>query len=137
MRKQRKSPRKGAVLICVLTCMLVAMSLVATAIQMSIRSRRECKMAQQMRQTELLADAGQSRAIASLLDASEYVGESWRPKLEITSLGKATVEIAVVQEAPLARVIVTAKLQSTESALSITQRTRTFTVQLSNLTAVE
>lgn len=51
--------------------MLVAMSLVATAIQMSIRSRRECKMAQQMRQTELLADAGQSRAIASLLDASK------------------------------------------------------------------
>lgn len=134
---KNKQLRSGAVLICVLTCLLVAMSLVATAIQMSVRSRRECRVSQHLRQADLLADAGQSRAIWHLQHDSNYQGDFWRPTLESSHFDSAEVEIVVDRQDAIADVTVTAKLQSSLSAIGSAQRTRKFTVQLSQLTKAE
>ncbi|MDZ4849601.1 MAG: hypothetical protein SGI77_09920, partial [Pirellulaceae bacterium] len=92
--KQRSHPtRLGSFLICVLVCLLVSISLIATSIQISMRSRRECTQSRIMRQTSLLVDAGFSRAIEQLEADDEYRGETWKPTISTLGLDGISVEI--------------------------------------------
>lgn len=90
----KNASRRGAVLICVLACILVSTTLAATTIHATLRSRREHKTLLQLRQTEYLLEAGVKRAISSFRKSREYTGETWH--IPTSVLGKpAAVTISV------------------------------------------
>ncbi len=151
-RSIRRQRRSGALIICVLVCMLVAVTLVGTAAQLALRSRREVRTQQQMLQTELLLDAGVLRAAQQLELSADYQGESWRPVEAIESFETAVVVIRVSDgqdageqqgeqqgETPSAvrrRVLVTASLgvavdDVRRSKASQTKRSHEFTITTS------
>lgn len=76
---QRPVARRGTLVVCVLVCLLVASSMVVATTQSALRRRRECRIQQQLRQTELLLDAGIRRSIAQMNASNEYEGEEWTP----------------------------------------------------------
>lgn len=69
--------RRGAILICVLACALVASTLAATTLQAAMRWRRESRLPFVRQQTEWLLEAGVARAANALASNNEYDGESW------------------------------------------------------------
>jgi hypothetical protein len=90
--------RGGSIVVCVLVCLLVASTMVTVTTTWALRSRREVRLGHQMRQTELLLDAGVLRAARRLQDSSDYQGESWRPAAAITRFDNALVEIRVTAD---------------------------------------
>lgn len=94
IREQRRS-RDGTLVVCVMVCLLVASTIVTATTQMALRSRREVRREQQMRQTELLLDAGILRASNKLRASADYQGEVWRPTGAITRFVGANVDIRV------------------------------------------
>lgn len=89
----------GAVLICVLACLVIVGSLVATSLSMHSRSRRESKRIVQLRQVELLLDAGVARAIAQMQRSKEYTGETWALPPAVVGIDGALIEISVGKSA--------------------------------------
>ncbi len=79
LRSQPPAARRGTLVVCVLVCLLVASSMVVATTQSALRARRECRTQQQLRQTELLLDAGIRRSIAQLNARDDYEGEEWTP----------------------------------------------------------
>jgi hypothetical protein len=75
------SRRRGTIVICVLACLIVATALVASSTQAALRSRKSVRLQQQLRQTELLCQAGVLRAAQQLKKSDSYTGEQWRPRL--------------------------------------------------------
>jgi hypothetical protein len=118
------------VLVAALVSMLVVMTMVGTLLQGSIRARRQLRVERDLRQTELLLEAGFDRAAMRLSREADYRGETWRlssdqivgrgdGQVVITTSRGASDEpwqVKVVAEYPLG------------SPLSI-QRSRTFFVQ--------
>ncbi len=90
--KQRASHR-GTLLICVLVCLLVVVTIVGTAVQSTLRLRREVRLQHQMRQTELLLDAGVLRAAQRLRESADYAGETWQPTNPMGTFNFPTVRI--------------------------------------------
>ena len=150
MNKHKPSSRSGTILICVLACLLVAMSLIATAIQLSLRARRECRISQQLMQTDLLVEAGIMRAREQLQRSPDYRGETWQPSntglAERLTLDSTEVTITIVVEAitndtqPAVderQITVTAQLGSTSPTLRSTQRSQRLTLNLPQLSSAE
>lgn len=139
--KCRNQSRCGAVLICVLACLLVATSLVTAMAANALRFRREVRVQHQLRQTELLLDAGVLRAARLLRDSADYRGESWRPESAIGRFDHPRVEIRVETiDSQTRRVEVIASLggaaaDDQPTMASQTQRTHVFDVDLSNLSS--
>lgn len=81
-RRERSSrqERRGAVLVCVLVCLLCVSALVANMMRSIIRVQQQLKLEQASRQVELLLDAGRTRAAYRLATDTAYLGESWRPQ---------------------------------------------------------
>ncbi len=76
VRTVPRGRRSGAILICVLTCTLIALSLAAAAMQLSLQSLRASKQTLRLRQTQWLLDAGIQRARRAVL-RQDYSGERW------------------------------------------------------------
>lgn len=134
--------RSGAILIAVLACLLVALSLVLTAVQSSIRARRECKEASLMRQTQLLVEAGALHAIKKLRKSYDYKGEIWTPTLAHNGDFDASVQIesepSSGQDAADDRTItIIAKLESRERSTHTTQRSFRFVIHKNSITPSE
>ena len=126
---QRPVARRGTLVVCVLVCLLVASSMVVATTQSALRTRRECRTQQQLRQTELLLDAGIRRAIAQLNANEDYEDEEWTPP-SISGL-TPLVRIQVERESDRPTVQVVASLGIRESsgafrAATKTQRSLTF-----------
>jgi type II secretory pathway component PulK len=138
MRRFRRKSRGGALLICVMVCLLVASSLVTTTTHNALCSRRDVRVQHQMRQTELLLDAGVLRAARLLRVSDDYQGESWRPTGAIDRFDGALVEIRVTSNGSNSRVVeVIASLGVAVDDLqrnraSRTRRTHTFGIELSD-----
>jgi hypothetical protein len=90
-----------------------------------------------MRQAELLADAGELRAIRGLQRSLHYTGESWKPTLKYGHFENATIDISVFQKDETASITVVASLARSKNASDAIQCTRTFTKQLPNPTELE
>ncbi|TWT97983.1 hypothetical protein Pla108_21380 [Botrimarina colliarenosi] len=127
MRRSRHSPRRGAVLIAAIVCLVVAMSILSTMVAGSLTQRQQLASEKNARQVALLVVAGRDRAIARLVDDSEYDGESWRPtiaKLE------ATVEVRVARRTDgAATVAVTATFPA--DGPRVVRRSQIFTIPAS------
>lgn len=87
--------RRGTVVVCVLACMLVAASLAAATTHAALRWRRSIRIDHQMRQTELLLDAGILRAAKQLRANPDYQGETWRLSVDSIGFESTAVEIRV------------------------------------------
>ena len=95
MKNQQRRPHSGALLICVLVCMLVASAMVTATTRSALQARRDIRLQHQMRQTELLLDAGILRAASQIQQSNQYEGETWRPKEALSRFDNPSVEIRI------------------------------------------
>ena len=145
MTNRRKHRRGAAMIVLVLTCLLVVSALVGSMTHATLGARRVVRMEHQMRQTELLLDAGVLRATGQLKVDSEYSGESWQPATSLERFQGPHVAIRVTTAAdePRARLIeVTASLgagadPNDPSDVAVTRRSHTFRIQFSNSSSAE
>lgn len=137
MRQIDRKQRRGALLICVLVCLLVACALISSTVRSALRSRRDVRVQHQMRQTELLLDAGVLRAARLLRASADYQGESWRPTTAITRFDNALVKIHVTRgdnDSRLVEVIASLGVavdDVKQTRALLTRRTHTFQIKLS------
>ncbi|MCA9176956.1 MAG: hypothetical protein KDB14_20850 [Planctomycetales bacterium] len=74
---QRRSKRRGALLLATIICVMLASTVAASAIQRCLRHRRESQLRQWQVQAAWLAHAGLERAAANLQRDDQYQGETW------------------------------------------------------------
>lgn len=124
-----KSPRSGTLIVCVLACLAIGAALGALTIQAALQGRREARLQRQLRQTELLCEAGVLRAMQQAASSDNYEGEQWRPELNTEPYFDAQVDITVSrQDDSTTRVTtVVARLDSSSDADGPMQRSHTFT----------
>lgn len=130
----RRPCRSGAVLAAALVCLLIVMGLLAGMLKGALRERRQMRQERDLRQTELLVEAGADRAAIRLAADDSYAGETWSvPAEEIIGLGGGKVLIEVTRDASaaeredapwLVRVVAEYPLGGETSI----RRTRSFTV---------
>ena len=132
---QRQGRRRGTLVVCVLICLLITGSLAAATTHAALRWRRSIRLEQQLRQTELLLDAGILRAAMQLRSSTDYRGETWRPSRESVGFESPVVEIKVTDgDGPASRQVeIVAELGATLSEIartnpSHTRRSHTFSV---------
>lgn len=138
MTGNRRTAREGALLICVLVCMLVASAMVTVITGTALQSRRNLRLQHQLRQTELLLDAGILRAANQVRRSDQYEGETWRPGDALTRFDNPVVEIRIANvDGPdgSTHVEVVASLGNqadpNRARASLTQRSHTFSIQQS------
>ena len=129
--------RDGVLIICVMVCLLVVSSIIAAATHSALVHRRGMRLEHQMRQTDLLLDAGILRAAQQIAASDDYTGETWRLNEDNIGYPSPLVEIEVTQRNnPGAREItVVAQLGSPlsdvkQSNVSQTRRSHVFTVSI-------
>lgn len=130
--------RSGSLLIAVLVCVLVSLSLIATTLQGSFRSLRECKQSNTMRQTRLLVEAGLFRALGQRKLDEKYQGEIWNAPVSSEASENATVEIVLKQSREEGKpndflVQIVARIGNSETSINPTQLSRTFNIHRSKL----
>jgi type II secretory pathway component PulK len=91
--------RKGAVLVTALVCLLIVMALLGSMLQNTLRARRQLRTERDLRQAELLLQAGADRAAFRLSKDADYRGETWKlPAKSVIGSGEAEVVIEVSHE---------------------------------------
>ncbi len=120
-RRVNKSRRSAAILFCVLACMLIATSLLVVCLRGAMRARAETRSYLQVRQAELLCDAGVQRAAIKMKQSDQYTGEVWTPKLTINGDLHPTVAIKITSDnaSQQRRVEVTTNLLHSETLLNV------------------
>ena len=102
-RRQRRQMRhrRGILLVAVIVCMAVVMGIVGTLLRGALSARRQLRVDRDLRQVELLLDAGVDRAAAKLATDPDYEGETWSiPADEIINAGAGKVVIAIPDASP-------------------------------------
>jgi type II secretory pathway component PulK len=96
--KRRPAPRRtGAVLVVALVCLLVIMAIIGTMLRRTLRNYRQLHIERDLRQTELLLEAGIARAATRLTADPNYRNETWNlPTDAVTNSGEARVTIALL-----------------------------------------
>ncbi len=84
--------RAGTVLFCVLACLVVIMTLIATSIQIALRTRRECKTQIHVAQAELCCLAACHRAQSKWKVDPSYAGETWVTNLEVSEKSNTNLQ---------------------------------------------
>ncbi len=127
-RTQSRS-RRGAVLVCVVACLAVVTTIVATSIQFTLRMRSEARLQRQRLQAEYLCEAGVMRAVKRLKDDSSYQGETWSPNIEPSRYHRGTIVIGreTAPEGREYRVTVVASVFATPDDAQAVQRTHQLT----------
>jgi hypothetical protein len=120
-------PRRGAVLVAALVCMLVVMMILGSMFQGVVRAHRQLHRERDLRQTELLLQAGCDRAAVQLLNTDDYHGETWNlpPDMVVgTGRGRVTIETTRTGSQPAWEVKVVAEYpQGSDTSI---RRSRTF-----------
>jgi hypothetical protein len=133
MRFANVQQRQGTVIVCVLACLAIAAALSALMIQSALQGRREARLQCQLRQTELLCEAGVLRAVQQLKNSEGYEGEEWEPELNLPAYFDAHVHISVSQSNDTAphEIAVVARLDSSNDNDGPMQRSHNFTYNAS------
>jgi hypothetical protein len=118
------------VLVAALVCLLIVVLLISGMVAAALRVRRQLHSERNVRQCELLVDAGASRAAHRLAAEDDYTGETWDlPAETLVNRGDGRVEIEVPSgersEGWIVRVVAE---YPTGNRLSI-RRTRTFKIE--------
>ncbi|WP_428306271.1 hypothetical protein [Lacipirellula sp.] len=136
-RSTSNQSRQGALLIAALACMAVVLAIIGVLFSSSLRTRRQLHAERDLRQVELLVDAGLRRAAAKLSADESYDGETWRiPADQLLQNGAAEVTIAVASPDDAEdssengeAVAVTIAARYPLNVPRTVQRTHTFTIQ--------
>jgi hypothetical protein len=123
--------RRGSVLVAALVCLAVVTALLGTMLQGSLQAQRQLHRERDLRQTELLLQAGSDRAIYRLANDTNYSGETWNvPADAIVDNGDGRVNIEILpadgQSAPKVRVVAEYPVGSETSI----RRSRTFPISI-------
>lgn len=153
MKHSLRRSRSGTVLICVLACLIVVTALIGSTTQAALRARNAARVQKQLRQTELLLEAGVLRAAQQLKRSADYDGEEWHPQLfpasqakskaesdgEVHSGGQATVDIRVTEadDSSKRHIEVVARFDSHIAATGPLQRSHQFTISISPASSSE
>lgn len=126
----RRSRKRGAVLVCVIACLAVAMLLLAGMLKRTLLTMRQIRTERQLRQTEWLVQAGVERAAFRLASDVEYTGEAWSLSAEeIVGTDPGRVNISVRRDSTdRASVQVVAEFPS--GRVTSIRRTRAFLIDL-------
>ena len=113
---RRQPPRRrGAMLVVALACLAIVMAIIGVMLQGALRARRQLHVERDLRQVELLLEAGIDRAAFQLASDDDYAGETWQiPASDL--LGRGDGEVVIAAEYPV----------GTPKSV---RRTRTFLVQ--------
>ncbi|MGI9455343.1 MAG: hypothetical protein ACR2NU_02210 [Aeoliella sp.] len=76
-QNHRSSSRHGSVLVCVIVCLSIVIALVTATTQSALRERRQIRVERQLRQADILVEAGAGRAVTKLNQSERYTGETW------------------------------------------------------------
>lgn len=98
----------GSVMVVAMVCMAVAVALVATLLQGTLRARLQLRNEHHLRQAELLLDAGVERSLARRAADQDYDGETWTlPAGELCGdlSGRVVAAIDPDPDGPLLRVV--------------------------------
>ena len=96
MSNSRHRKRRGTILIVALLCLLVIMSLLGTMLLAALQSTRQLHAERNLRQCELLLQAGIERAVVQIAKQPDYSGETQEiPSAEIIHQGTGRITIAV------------------------------------------
>ena len=95
---RRPAPlRRGAMLVVALACLAIVMAIIGVMLQGALRARRQLHVERDMRQVELLLEAGLDRAASQLARGDDYAGETWQiPASDL--LGHGDGEVVIVAE---------------------------------------
>jgi hypothetical protein len=127
--QRSRNQRSGSIVIVALVCLLVVMGLAASMIQGALRDRRHMRTLRDLRQTELLIEAGVDRAAFQLTD-DDYRGETWDvPAEEIVGRGAGRVVIEASRDGDDEPWQVRVAAEYPLGGETSIRRTRTFTVQ--------
>ncbi len=92
--RRRVAASRGAVLVAALVCLLVVMGIIGGMLRGALGARRQLHAERDLRQTELLVEAGADRAVLRLAVEPSYNGETWQiPSDQIINRGDAIVTI--------------------------------------------
>ena len=92
--KSNSPARSGAILICVLACMVIATSLSALSLQACLRFRQEARLPFLRQQSEWLLQAGVERARKKLRKDPKYIGERWDIPESVLTVAQGIVTIS-------------------------------------------
>ena len=96
MSKSLNTRRRGTILIVALLCLLVIMSLLGTMLLAALQSARQLHAERDLRQCELLLQAGVERALTQLAEQPDYKGQTYDlTAAEIINQGTGRITIAV------------------------------------------
>jgi hypothetical protein len=91
--------RRGVVLVAALVCLLVVMALLGNLLLGTLRTSRRLHAERDLRQCELLLQAGMDRAAFRLAKEADYRGETWTlPAAAIAGTGDGQVTVEVTRE---------------------------------------
>ena len=115
----RRCNRRGTILILVLACCVVAVSLIAIAVQVSLQQRKHLRNEHQLEQTRWILDAAIRKTIADPPD--DDIETDIEPKLE--KFDKASFSISLKQDN--GQVSVRAKIEN-KLETNVTARSASF-----------
>jgi len=79
--------------------MAVATAIVASVTQLALQNRRQVRVELQVRQAELLLEAGVHRAVTKLATQPSYPGETWQLETDtLPGFAQARVDITVTTD---------------------------------------
>lgn len=87
--------RSGAILVCVLACIVIVTGVLVSMVRISLTSRRELRHQEQLYQTQLLLDAGINRCRMQVSAQPDYQGETWDTSGAIARFPSSKVQIMV------------------------------------------
>lgn len=107
-KRSHSDRRRGAVLIVAIACLSIATAIAIAGVRHALMGRRQARLEHQLRQTELLVDAGLRRAIKAVSADANYSGERWDLDPALTGFAAtfegANVEIKAMPQADGRRV---------------------------------
>ena len=119
---------RGAVLVAALVCLLIVTAMLSTMLQGALRARRQLHRERDLRQAELLLQAGVERAAFRLSGEMNYRGEEWKlPAEAIVGSGAGRVTIETTRDAGESWQVKVAAEYPVGGETSI-QRTRAFSI---------
>lgn len=130
-KRTARRHRQGVVLVCVLACMLIAITLAASTVHMALKGARASKLNLRSRQTQWLLQAGMQRARQGLQNP-DYTGEVWIvPATHLADLeGRVTISVKPLetsQQTSDRQVTITAEYGSTFTELTRRHHVLNFT----------
>ena len=94
-RAERAGARRGALIVVVMVCLLVAGMLIASLLKLTLWQDRQMNYEQARLQAAWLADAGLDRAAGRLAREPTYAGETWQ--ISAAELGGPDAAVVVIR----------------------------------------